>query len=284
MSTTSIEWTDVTWNPVQGCSRVSPGCQNCYAERMMARFDSELAVNTPGGPRWTGKVRLREDRLDQPLRWRKPRRVFVNSVSDLFHEDVPVEFIARVWSVMAQTPHHTFQVLTKRPERMAQALSSSFDADAPLPNVWLGVTCENQEQADKRIPHLLQTPAAVRFLSVEPMLGPVDVMPYLSNREDWYCPTCDRFVGGASVKFDETHDLCGQPCGDPPLDIHWVICGGESGPGARPIHPDWARSLRDQCAAAGVPFFFKQWGGVNKKSAGRELDGRTHDELPGMEG
>jgi len=249
----AIEWTDATWNPVRGCTRVSEGCTRCYAEAVAARFSGPglpyegLARSTPGGPRWTGEVRLIEKHLEDPLRWKEPRRIFVNSMSDLFHEKLTDQTIDRIFAVMARCPQHTFQILTKRPERMRAYLSLERQlaiADAwtaqvvgrspgptdlrftvdkwPLPNVWLGVSVENQAAANERVPLLLETPAAVRFLSCEPLLGPVNL--------------------------GET------------LSLDWVICGGESGPRARPMHPDWARGLRNQCVDAGVPFFFKQWG------------------------
>ncbi|MDQ2874402.1 MAG: phage Gp37/Gp68 family protein [Actinomycetota bacterium] len=309
--TTKIEWTEATWNPVSGCTKVSPGCDHCYAERITERFH---------GPGSFTRVQLHEDKLDLPHHWRKSRRVFVNSMSDLFHDDVPDEYIARVWQVMASTPQHTYQILTKRHARMRAWVNrcavspagwithdgtdpaGAYDGTGqivgypeepehpawwgtgrhggkprhkpqpvargwPLPNVWLGVSVEDQKWADIRIPALLETPAAVRFLSCEPLLGPVDGL-----------------------------DLDG---------IGWLIAGGESGPGARPMRPAWATSLRDQCQAAGVPFFFKQWGAyrwiagsrwdeattcwvddgilperVSRKLSGRKLDGRTWDEYP----
>jgi protein gp37 len=307
---TTIEWTDATWNPVVGCEKVgSPGCDHCYAidvaHRAMQPAHVGLTVRRPGDrPDWSGVVRCLPERLDLPLRWRKPRRIFVNSMSDLFHPDVPVAFIADVFAVMAIAEQHTFQVLTKRPQRMAAVLDSDVFRDAMqeavwarethlfagfVPaNVWLGTSIENQRYAF-RANHLRDAPAAVRFLSVEPLLGPVEL------------------------------DLTG---------IDWVILGGESGPGARPMDPAWALSIRDQCQAADVPFFFKQWGEhiqhighldregrfvtidgepwsgpchgastrwdepaidgqgrpiferVGKKAAGRELDGRTWDEYP----
>lgn len=233
---TKIEWTDATWNPVTGCSKVSPGCKHCYAERDWARL-----VHMPAfaGRAFTD-VACHPERLDQPLRWKKPRRVFVNSMSDLFHESVPVEFIAQLFDVMARCPQHTFQILTKRPARMQFLLRSEWDRK-PLPNVWLGVSIEDQATADERIPLLLQTPAAVRWVSAEPLLGPVDLY----------------WLWSKQVK---RHGL-GQPL---PVGMYaklnWVVVGGESGPRARPMHPQWARDLRDQCAAAGVPFLFKQWG------------------------
>ena len=284
---TGIEWTDATWNPVTGCTKVSEGCDHCYAETIAHRFAGTKAY--PNG----FDVTLRPERLDQPLRWKRPRKVFVNSMSDLFHKDVPDDYIARVFAVMALAPQHTFQVLTKRPGRMRSLLSSEDFESAvflategrfegyfpwPLPNVWLGTSVENQKWADVRIPQLLDTPAAVRFLSCEPLLGPI------------------------SLVRDPAH---------PVEALDWVIVGGESGPGARPMHPEWARRLRDECFVFGVAFHFKQWGEwvtedqspediilpgvshlawgddepdfykVGKKAAGRELDGQTWDEYPG---
>ena len=250
---TRIEWTDATWNPVTGCTRVSPGCENCYIDwappfRMEDRHFRDGDGNRSHAIGSTTGVRLHPDRLNQPLRWRKPRRVFVNSLSDLFHEDVPDTYIAAVFEVIARAPDHTFQVLTKRHGRMKSLLNSwardgmvidsgwlhtgrplgELRQIAPLwtppPNVWLGVTVEDQQRADLRIPALLDTPAEVRFLSCEPLLGRVDLRRSI----------------------------------DPGID--WIIVGGESGKDARPMHPDWARSLRDQCQDAGVPFFFKQRG------------------------
>lgn len=237
MSATSIEWTDVTWNPIRGCSRVSPGCQNCYAERMAARFSADMwdgpedavAVMTPQGPRWTGKVRLIEDKLNDPLRWRKPRRVFVNSMSDLFHERVEDAWLERIFDVMTRAPQHTFQVLTKRAERMCSWLSYYPWWEAK--NIWLGVSTENQETADKRIPLLLGTPAAVRWVSAEPLLGPVDLRPYLEGHQK----------------------------GKPALD--WVVVGGESGPGARECDvAGWLDPIVAACKDAGVACFTKQMG------------------------
>lgn len=233
-----IEWTDATWNPVTGCTRVSEGCRNCYMARTVPR---------QGLDPW--KVVLHPNRLEQPLRWQKPRRIFVNSLSDLFHEDVPDEFIEQVFGIMASCPRHTFQVLTKRPKRMYDWMQDRHpwtthppvvyeESSWPPKNVWLGVSVENQETADERIPLLLQTPAAVRFVSAEPLLGPVDLDQALWFYDVEAAPN----VRGLLNK------------------LHWVIVGGESGPGARPMHPDWARSIRDQCHATGVPFFFKQWG------------------------
>jgi protein gp37 len=276
---TSIEWTDRTWNPLTGCTKVSPGCDHCYAKTMHERFNGAGSFDT---------VTLHPDRLAQPLRWRKPSMVFVNSMSDLFHQDVPDEYIARVFAAMARGQHHTFQVLTKRHARMRSLLSTEmfwrrmYDElvridyswicehrlTRPLPNVWLGVSVENQQWADIRIPALLDTPAAVRFLSCEPLLGPIDLRQATRTR-------------GESQRLDN-----GQ--------IGWVIVGGESGHGARPMQPAWAQSLRDQCTNFDIPFLFKQWGEyaqigyggrlkrIGKKAAGRELDGRTWDEYPAV--
>lgn len=233
-----IEWTEATWNPIVGCSVVSPGCTNCYAMRVAGqRLDGHSAVphykgttqKSKAGPVWTGKVALAPEKtMTAPLRWRRPRKIFVNSMGDLFHENIPDEWIDRVFGIMAMSPQHTFQVLTKRAERMREWASGVPDARWPLPNVWLGVSAEDQQRADERIPCLRATPAAIRFLSIEPLLGPISLD--LTGLNQVYRP------------------------------IHWVIAGGESGPGARPMHPDWPRGIRDQCEAAGVPFFFKQWG------------------------
>ena len=324
---TAIEWTDETWNPVTGCDRVSPGCDNCYALTLAKRLKGmgQAKYQRDGDPRTSGPgfgLTIHPDALDHPLRWRKPRRVFVNSMSDLFHRDVSPRFQGSVWDVMARTPQHTYQILTKRPQTMQGRVQAWADAgwqfrrndlmwcgplSGPLPNVWLGTSIESDRYAF-RADHLRNTPAAIRFLSLEPLLGP---LPSL--------------------------DLTG---------IDWVIVGGESGPGARPMHPDWVRDIRDRCVDAGVAFFFKQWGNwaqtdrerathllnsrdtwtkqwgnranepvpradatmdypyglssgrdqdlvdrghpgwvrirnVGKKAAGRELDGRTWDEMPG---
>ena len=333
-----IEWTDATWNVVIGCDKVSPGCDHCYAirtaHRMQANPNAKIAAayaGTEADLEWTGQVNLVESRLDLPLRWTKPKRIFVNAQSDLFHAAVPDEFIARVWAVMAAARHHTFQILTKRPARMRSLLNNTgFRASVashaedladptrggniptgpwdgpewwPLPNVWLGVSVEDQKRADLRIPALLDTPAAVRFLSMEPLLGPV------------------------SFRWAKWHPMRNSGHLDGLNGVGWVIVGGESGSGARPMHPDWVRALRDQCTEAGVAFHFKQWGewvpefanvhrdndraafigvtgGVReliagrpvdppysrgddttirragKRLAGRELDGRTWDEFP----
>ncbi|MFC3097335.1 DUF5131 family protein [Alteraurantiacibacter palmitatis] len=300
---TKIEWTDATWTPVKGCTRISEGCRNCYAEVMAARFSQPgqwghglaKTVQTPQGrdPRWTGKVRFDDAELLKPLRWKKPRRVFVCSTADLFHESVPDEWIDRVFAVMALCPQHTFQVLTKRSSRMREyfagdQLMERIDCEMdcliaervdplerrsddlratapiieevwPLPNVWLGVSVEDQAAADSRIPDLLAAPAAIRFISAEPLLGPVDLRHVaLSPADIVDSLTCDCFhvERGIGIPAGEIGWTPEKGC----TRIDWVIAGGESGPGARPMHPDWARSLRDQCAAAGVPFFFKQWG------------------------
>ena len=233
MAKSSIEWTESTWNPVTGCTKISAGCKNCYAERMAKRLHAMGQPNYRNGFRLT----LHEHAVKLPLGWRKPQVVFVNSMSDLFHRDVPLTFLKRVFAVMAQAVQHRFQVLTKRAERLSELAPTL----AWPPNVWMGVSVENGDHRD-RINHLRATPAAVKFLSLEPLLGP---LPNL--------------------------DLRG---------IDWVIVGGESGPRARPMDPTWARDLRDQCVAAGVAFFFKQWGGVWKSRTGRTLDGRTWDEMP----
>ena len=229
----SIEWTEATWNPVTGCTKVSAGCKNCYAERMAKR------LKAMGKPQYANgfKLTLQHDSLHLPLGWRQPRTIFVNSMSDLFHKDVPLEFIEKVFAVMNRCPQHTFQVLTKRPE-IAAAYAAHLNW---TPNVWMGTSVENQLVLH-RVTSLREIPARVRFLSVEPLLGPIPRLP-----------------------------LHG---------IHWVIVGGESGPGARPMDPQWVRDIRDQCVARGVPFFFKQWGGINKKKHGRMLDNRPWDEMP----
>jgi protein gp37 len=382
MAKTAIEWADTSWNPILGCARVSPGCDRCYAitqARMraanphpkVAEAFAGLTERTAARLDWTGRVNLRPERLAQPCSWRSPRRVFVNSLSDLFHEAVPDGFIARIWDVMGRCPQHTFMILTKRHARMRswarrwadragdgsvgarsglppmprgpQAMRASaytsgrarLFADmldsmgAPpegcayplydwmegwrfwpgeLPNVWLGVSCEDQHWADIRIPALLYTPAAIRWISAEPLLGPVDL----------------HWCGGIdALERDWAGSEAGGTGAPHPL-LDWVVAGGESGPGARPMETGWARSLRDQCQAAGVPFFFKQWGEwapvepddwrnrretdslirldgrhwplaqphgaadgaevtirrAGKKAAGRVLDGRTWDEFP----
>lgn len=414
---TPIEWTDATWNPITGCTRVSEGCRNCYAEVMAARFSGPgqwgegLAriVRHPNGKtidhRWTGKLRFNDRALDLPLRWRKPRRIFVNSTSDLFHEDVPDEWIDKVFAVMALSPQHTFQVLTKRPERMREYIhprpsargpcvqdrieaiyyaNHQYPSAWPLPNVWIGTSIEDQATADARIPHLLDTPAAVRFVSAEPLLGPLDLRAHFprpwkidQRRRDWdsfdwpawvpdrareqiedfwqidygrgpdawlraavengfpplgtrgeykTCLNGQPIVAGRVIYawnniacvLDDSGDLhvvSGGSYTPKPPQLDLVIVGGESGPGARPMHPDWVRSLRDQCQAAGVAFFFKQNGmwlhesasdaaqwdweeasergllhiwpdattsiRLRKHDAGRLLDGREWNQMPG---
>ena len=231
--TTSIEWTDVTWNPVTGCTKVSPGCKHCYAERMAKRL---LAM---GQERYADgfKVTLQEDVVEQPLSWRKPRRIFVNSMSDLFHPEVPEGFIAQVFATMEKAHWHQFQILTKRPQRLRELAK-----DLPWPkNVWAGASVENEDYL-WRVAELAAVPAAIRFLSLEPLIGP---LPAISLK-----------------------------------GIDWVIVGGESGPGARPMAAEWVREIRRQCLTQGVAFFFKQWGGTRKSRTGRELDGRTWDQLP----
>jgi len=229
----AIEWTDATWNPVTGCTKISPGCKNCYAHRMARR------LHAMGQARYRNNfaVTLHPDLLEQPMRWSQPRKIFVTSMSDLFHTDVPLEFIRAVFEVMGKADWHTFQILTKRSERLVELAGQLPWHD----NIWMGVSVENADYT-YRIEHLRKVPAAIRFLSVEPLLGPIPRLPLQG--------------------------------------IHWVIVGGESGPGARVMAPQWVRKIRDRCIAQGVPFFFKQWGGTRKKLTGRELDGRTWDEMP----
>ena len=250
----TIEWTDATWNPVTGCTKISPGCKNCYAEKFAERFRG-----VPGHPYAQGfDLRLWPDRLQLPLTWKNPRMIFVNSMSDLFHERVQDDYIQNVFDVMQQASHHTFQVLTKRSARLASWTRSRYTIDSsartdlePWPaNVWVGVSIETKEYLG-RIADLQNVPALTRFLSIEPLLDALPLRP---------------------------QHLCG---------IHWAIVGGESGPGARPMNPDWARTIRDTCRVASVPFFFKQWGTFNaagkrvgKKAAGRSLDGRTWNQMP----
>lgn len=289
----NIEWTDATWQPITGCSVVSPGCTNCYAMRIAGTrlqhhpSRANLTTMTKAGPVWNGAVRFNREWLTQPLGWKKPRRIFVCAHGDLFHESVPDEWIDKIFAVMALTPQHTYQVLTKRSARMraymnglpskipflgrmplervhleaaghmegdggymdalkkaGNVYSLYLDAPWPLPNVWLGVSSERQKEADERIPDLLATPADLRFISAEPLLGGLEIAKYLR-------PCCDRCPPWETP--------CRIGCSNVSR-LDWAIVGGESGSGARPMHPDWARSLRDQCAAAGVPFFFKQWG------------------------
>ena len=292
---TKIEWTDAAWNPLRGCSRISDGCRNCYAETVAHRFSGPgmpyegLTRIVNGRPTWTGEIRLVPELLDQPLRWTRPRRIFVNSMSDLFHDGVPDDFLPYVFSVMAVAKRHVFQILTKRPERMRKVMNdyAFFDTvscfakqghgveitadDWPLPNVWLGVSVENQATADERIPLLLDTPAAVRWVSAEPLLSEIDVSRWLDPAGIECMDVCpsDRFVNQAEaecvVANGDIRPLCPY-CGQAATwtghdgGIDWVVAGGESGSHARPSHPDWLRAMRDQCKAAGVPFLFKQWG------------------------
>jgi protein gp37 len=324
---TKIEWSEATWNPILGCSKVSPGCDHCYAitqatirggnphPKVAAAF-AGLTERTEGGQDWTGRVNLLTERLTQPLSWRKPKRIFVNSLADLFHEDVPDDFIVQVFAVMASAQRHSFQVLTKRHGRMRSLLSSSaFQAAVtsaaarllrvgqpdfraldvwPLPNVWLGVSAEDQHWAAIRVHALLATPAAVRWVSAEPLIGPID----LRNLQVRNGVLLDALWGDVKTAAGEIYAAC-------PGSVSWVVAGGESGAGARPMRPEWAQSLRDQCQGARVPFLFKQWGAyrwvagsrwdeatqcwvdhgivpqrVSKKLSGRMLDGRTWDEYP----
>ena len=264
MDKTGIEWTDATWNPIRGCSKVSAGCKFCYAETMAARFAGEgLPYNgVIENGKWNGKITFHEDKLDQPLRWKKPRKIFVNSMSDLFHKNVSDEWLDKIFGTMFSAPHHTYQILTKRPERMKFYLDSRVsmldkyrtmgEEVEARSNIWLGVSFENQKAIDERMPILIKTRAAVRWASIDPLLESIDfsVSIFLSDK------------------------------------LHWVVVGGESGPGSRPMDPDWARSLRDQCDFAEIPFLFKQWGDwfdgerVGKKLAGRHLDGKLHDGYP----
>ena len=237
MGTTSIEWTDVTWNPVTGCTKISAGCDHCYAERFSERFRG-----TPGHPFENGfDLTLRPQRLSQPLQWRAPKMIFVNSMSDLFHKEVPNEFISKVFDTMEAASWHTFQVLTKRSSLMRNFLKRRYgNGRGPL-HMWFGVSVEDGKRKS-RINHLRETPAGMRFLSIEPLIAPVGEL-----------------------------DLQG---------IDWVIVGGESGPGAREMKSEWVREIRDQCRTAGVAFFFKQWGGLRPKTGGREIDGREWSEYP----
>ena len=234
----SIEWTDATWNPVRGCTKISPGCKHCYAETLAERFRG-----VPGHPYEQGfDLRLVPEKLGEPQRWRAPRRIFVNSMSDFFHEAIPDDYILRVADAMVRADWHTYQILTKRAARMRSLLSTSLRRVAAAKHIWWGVSVEDQAYGVPRIAELQASPARVRFLSIEPLLEDLGAL-----------------------------DLTG---------IGWVIVGGESGRGARPMRAEWVRGLRRQCRAARVPFFFKQWGGVQKKRSGRLLDGRTWDEMP----
>lgn len=241
-----IEWTDVTWNPVAGCNIASAGCTNCYAMRMAARLqamghDKYHGTTRKSGGRtvWTGRVNIDPTSLNDPVRWKRGKRIFVNSMSDLFHEAVPTSFIQMVWATMAQCPQHQFQVLTKRPERMAAMFLAK---ELPvLSHVWIGTSVENEAVAD-RVGHLISIQGMTRFVSFEPLIGP---------------------IGPISLR-----------------GVHWAIVGGESGPSSRPMMVDWVEQIENECRRAGTAFFFKQWGGKNKKAAGRKLRGRTFDEYP----
>lgn len=307
-----IEWTDATWNPVTGCSVVSPGCTNCYAMRLAGTrlqhhpSRAGLTRDSKAGPVWTGEVRLNEDWLDQPLRWKRPRLIFVCAHGDLFHESVPDLWLDRVFDVIERAHWHVLQVLTKRSGRMRSYLQRRYSRGSAPGHIWLGVSAEDQARADERIPELLATPAAVRFVSAEPLLGSMD----LTRMRGSLGGSCDALAGY----------IPGSATDHAVRKIDWVICGGESGRDARPMHPAWVRLLRDQCVAAGVPFFFKQWGEwlpaddwytdhpvslvlrewngaawrevspsatdyvarIGKKAAGRLLDGRTWDEMPDL--
>ena len=311
----AIEWTDDTWNPLAGCTPVSDGCRNCYAATMALRLEAmgqakyaEVARRTTEGRAvFTGHINYAHgDAVALPLTWKRPKRIFVNSMSDLFHEAVPERFISQVYTTMEAAYWHTFMVLTKRPERMAEYTTWRTKVTGAMPaNIWHGTSVENQKAADERIPHLLRVPAAVRFLSCEPLLGPVDLEQWVYSRRS----RMRHLMHGPACLNEEqaAHSV-------PPVGIHWVIVGGESGTKARPMHPDWARGLRDQAVATGAAYFFKQWGEwapldqledlepsdmdqrqavfddgpritttvrrVGKSAAGRLLDGRTWEEVP----
>ena len=333
-----IEWTDATWNPLLGCDKCSAGCVRCYAIRtawrlqhnpnptVAASYDGLVEQRPDGSLNWTGKINLLPERLQEPMGWKKPRRIFVNSQSDLFHDDVPEYFIDQVFAAMACCPQHTFQVLTKRAERMFEYLSdpdrlqkiyaqwsavSGTSAEAhgwPLPNVHIGISVEDQKAADARLPFLVNTPAVIRFLSCEPLLGFINL--YGALKTCWRIP--GKYSDWREAPYSEVtwHRQALVLQGWKP-GVDWVIAGGESGPGARPMHPDWARCLRDQCVAVSIPFLFKQWGEwfptfcdagcpqvtvkegftfptgqhmwrVGKKAAGRRLDGREWNEMPAL--
>lgn len=307
---TGIEWCDATWNPVVGCEKISPGCKNCYAIRDAWRlghnpnckistiYQDLVYKNEDGSLNWTGVVKCLPERLTIPLSWKKPLRIFVNSQSDLFHDDVPDQFIDRVFEMMAVCSWHTFIVVTKRAERMYQYLNYQLKDQRILTNVWIIVSVENQTEANHRIPYLLHSPAAVRGVSIEPLLGPVD----LTNIEMSCFETYNALAGCGTDRKN--------PCQTIPNVfgnlLDWVILGGESGKEARPMNPDWVKSLRDQCVDHGTPFFFKQWGEwaikyadgflgdrftfggyggllykIGKKQAGRLLDGVEWNQMPG---
>lgn len=326
---THIQWTDATWNPITGCSIVSKGCTNCYAMQLAGTRLKDhpsragLTHEVNGNHVWTGTVRFNEQWLGQPLRWTKPRRIFVCAHGDLFHESVPDAWIDSVFDTMARARWHTFQILTKRPDRM-RAYIKSVDAAKwkafwsnrlcysagypkfgiaasepqwPLPNVWLGVSIEDQATADDRVPLLLDTPAAIRFASAEPLLGPIDLravkIPPAARSSIWIAndicqglapePVSEMDVDALSggIGYFTPNHMGGCAGGSSLGRLNWVIVGGESGARARPMHPDWARSLRDQCAAAGVPFFFKQWGGWLPEA---QKDGSGFEWAPGQDG
>lgn len=296
---TGIEWTDATWNPIRGCSRVSEGCRNCYAESVANRFKGEgqpyEGLIAKGG-QWNGNIKFASHLLDQPLRWTRPRRIFVNSMSDLFHPNVGFDLVAAIFAVMHAASHHTYQILTKRPDRMLEYFNHwKYIIGQPQwmlpPNIWLGVSVEDQATADERIPLLLEAPANTCWISAEPLLGPLSIENYLST-------CCDH--EDANHEPDTNALIC-RKCEEAQY-LDWVVVGGESGKSARPMQLDWVRSLRDQCTAAETPFLFKQWGEyapnwfnddagnynggpiwmdrMGKKSAGRMLDGRTWDQYP----
>lgn len=280
---TAIEWTDATWNPIIGCSVVSPGCTNCYAMRLAGtRLRNHptrqgLTIDTKAGPVWNGKVRLNEDELRAPLRWKRPRNIFVCAHADLFADQVSDRWIDKVFATMVDAPQHTYQVLTKRParakayiealpeRRRAWDCHSALDNAAwPLPNLHLGVSVEDQARADERIPILLATPAAKRWISAEPLLGAIDLTRLKAPRHvpededlDW---RFDALQAGEYYEFEDSLGVWEGGDGPWRAALDWVVVGGESGPGSRPMHPDWVRQIRDDCRAAGVPFLFKQWG------------------------
>jgi len=335
-----IEWTQETWNPIVGCSKISPGCENCYAEKMAYRLAHALASNDTSdtwsayvdvigigqkkngviqlAPKWSGQTSMVKSAFEKPCHWKKPRMIFVCSMGDLFHESVPFEWIDTVFGVIGMHDHHTYQILTKRPERMVEYFESrGFNEKFAegYPHVWIGVTAENQEQANKRIPILLDIPAAKRFVSIEPMLSKIELSDIIESDGSHYV----NYLTGEQSGVDGE----GTYCDWHPNKIDWVILGGETGHKARPMHLDWVRSVRDQCKEAGVPFFFKQWGEykevsltpeqrikekyivlgndgkeyiiagehlspvymqkVGKKKAGNELDGKAYQEFPKTE-
>jgi len=287
-TSTGIQWTDATWNPVVGCTKVSQGCTHCYAKTlhdMRHKAHLEGKVLAPQYALPFGQVQTMPARISTPYRWKKPRRIFVNSVSDLFHEQVPFSFIAEVFGTMGLANWHTYQVLTKRPERalqfvlwyQARSVVGGVKVVPPLTfetvfqHVHLGVSVEDQRAADQRIPLLLAAPFAVRWLSCEPLLGHLDLSPWIF---DWEARVMERYQGRECLSWEEAKARVERP------GVHWIVAGGESGRGYRPLNLDHARSLRDQCVAAGVPFLFKQVGGNTPKAGGRVLDGREWNEFP----